>query len=115
MRIVFSVEKLIGRWEGNFGLAYSAVPLYDPGDLSGGARRLNLSGMARVPQQPMTDLQSFIHEYKEVIVFTPIEGNVRNRGVDSADPINARCNMDQSIQGVTYNLQIIATGGGEYH
>ena len=100
------LEKLIGRWEGSAGVAYTAIPTYDPIREKG---RLDL-GIGRTPEQPFTDMHSFLIEYKEVIVFTPIKGNVRNRGVSDADPINAACNMDQHIQGVTYNLQIIATG-----
>lgn len=102
------LQKLIGRWEGNFGAAWTMLPIYDP--IGEAARLAYLVG--RVPQQPFTDMHSFNQTYKEVIVFRPIKGDVRNRGVTNADPINAECNQDQSLQGVTYTLTIIQTSEG---
>ena len=63
-----------------------------------------------MPQQPMSDANDIkSHSYKEVIVFRPIFGDVKNRGLSKADPINAECQMDQSLHGVTYNLEVRQT------
>lgn len=84
------------------------MPEYDPTS-PGEATRLP-AGIGRVPQQPMTDAHSIKSQaYKEVIVFRPIFGDIRNRGVSNADQINGECRMDQSLHGVTYNLEVRQT------
>lgn len=102
------LAQLVGRWEGDAGLSFNWVPVYDPMSQPRPARTLPAGG-GRVPQQPMTDATAFLMEYKEVIVFAPIVGDVKNRGVSNADHINSECQMDQSLHGVTYTLQIQQT------
>lgn len=100
--------ELIGTWEGDLGKSFTWVPGYDP--MSAREEYSLPAGIGRVPQQPMSDANDIkSHSYKEVIVFRPIFGDVKNRGLSKADQINAECQMDQSFHGVTYNLEVRQT------
>jgi len=109
--------QLIGTWEGDLGKSFTWIPGYDP--MSAREAESLPAGLGRVPQQPMADGDDIkTHSYKELLVFRPIFGDVKNRGLNDASPINAECRDDQSFHGLTYNLEIrqtsSSTSNGEF-
>lgn len=111
------LAQLIGWWEGSSGKSYTALPAYGVG--APNSALPTETGLATPPGQPSSSFHSIKNQtYKEVIVFEPIYGDVKNRGYSMADPINARCQSNQHLQGLSYKLAVYQTSpsdeDGEY-
>jgi hypothetical protein len=115
------LQQLLGTWEGAFGKVYTAVPRWALSDGTNNGQSNDTRwhgysdsdlhcGMGQVPGKPTAYTKTIKQQtYKEKIVFTPIYGAVRNRGYADADHINPRCEGDQTLTGVRYNVYITQT------
>jgi hypothetical protein len=111
------LSDLIGIWVGDAGKSYSAVPSYSLG--SNEEVTFLEDGVGLIPGQPQATFHAIKNQtYKELIQFTPILGNVKNRGYSNGDAINPECQANQVNQGLKYVLTVVQTSpsddDGEY-
>jgi hypothetical protein len=66
---------------------------------------------ASLPEIPTASFHKLSQAYKEILTVKPVFGSVKNRGYESADPINPRCQSDQFLQGLKYSLKVYQTSG----
>lgn len=81
-------EKLLGTWEGTRGINVVSLPAWE--DATASASFVLLG-----------------HEYNETLTFSPILGQVLNRGYSHANQLNPIAQLDQVIVGVTYHLRVV--------
>jgi hypothetical protein len=89
------LEKLIGTWHGQRGINVVSLPQYN-----------NASTAS-------ADFIVLAHEYNETLTFSPILGQVLNRGYSHANQLNPIAQLDQVLMGVTYDLRIVNSATGD--
>eukprot|EP00121_Abeoforma_whisleri_P002779 Awhi_evm1s2500 len=99
---------LIGVWEGDSGKSYTAVPAQS---LTAKDEDISVkAGLGNIPGQPTANFHAIKNQtYREIMTFTPILGDVKNRGFSDGDQVNPECQMNQILQGVTVKLQVYQT------
>ena len=96
------LASLIGTWIGTHGKVYSIVPNWN--SKGGTGHYIPFAG------QPTSDITGIKNQqFTEKLVVAPILGAVINRGYENADMINAKCQANQFLQGVSYKLFIYQT------